>query len=140
MLIILPAEAPQLFLLKGLLKSFIDSTGLQINYSKSFLVPINTIEEKAQHLANTVGCSVAAMPFTYLGLPLGTTRSSVEDFQPFLYRIEKRMIGLNKMLSYQGRPTLVNSILTALPTFYMCSLKVPINILEQADKYRKHCL
>jgi hypothetical protein len=48
------------------------------------------------------------------------------------------MMGLNNMLSYQGRLILVNSILTALPTFYMCCLKIPISILEQADKYRKH--
>jgi hypothetical protein len=47
------------------------------------------------------------------------------------------MLGLNRLLSYQGRLILVNSILTALPSFYMCSLKMPINILDQADKYRK---
>jgi hypothetical protein len=123
--IILPAEAPQLYLLKGMLRSFTDSTGLRVNYSKSFLVPINISEERTQYLAKIIGCSVTAMPFTYLGLPLGTTRPSVEDFLPFLQRIEKRLMSLNKMLSYQGRLILVNSILTALPTFYMCSLKIP---------------
>jgi hypothetical protein len=47
-------------------------------------------------------------------------------------------MGLNKLLSYYGRLTLVNSILSALPTFYMCSLKIPIRIIEYVDKYRKH--
>jgi hypothetical protein len=79
-LIILPTEAPQLFLLKVLLRSFTNSTRLWVNSSKFFLVPINISNEKAQHLASTVGCSVVAMPFTYLGLPLGTTRPSIEDF------------------------------------------------------------
>jgi hypothetical protein len=81
---------------------------------------------------------VAEMSFTYLGLPLGTTRPVVEDFLPFLNRIERRMLGLNRLLSYQGRLIIVNSILSALPTFYMCSLKMPTSILDQADKYRKH--
>jgi hypothetical protein len=34
-------QALQLFTLKGLLRSFADSTELKVNYSKSFLVPIN---------------------------------------------------------------------------------------------------
>jgi hypothetical protein len=34
----------------------------------------------ALHLMNTIGCQVAQMPFTYLDLPLGTSRPSVEDF------------------------------------------------------------
>jgi hypothetical protein len=43
--------------------------------------------EKALHLANIIGHQVAQMPFTYLGLPLGTTRPSMEDFQPLLHRV-----------------------------------------------------
>jgi hypothetical protein len=49
-------------------------------------------------------------------------------------------MGLNKLLNYQGRLILVKSILSAMPTFYMCAFKIPISILEQVDKYRKHCL
>jgi hypothetical protein len=112
--------------------------GLKVNYNKSFLVLISVENVKATHLSRTIGYQVAEMPFTYLGLPLGTIRLAVEDFLPFLNRIERRMLGLNMLLSYQGRLILVNSILSALPTFYMCSLKMPISILDQADKYRKH--
>jgi hypothetical protein len=35
-IIILPAEAFQLFTFKGLLRSFSNSTGLKVNYQKSF--------------------------------------------------------------------------------------------------------
>lgn len=44
------------------------------------------------------------------------------------------------MLSYHGRLILVNSVLSALPTFYMCSLQLPPQIIKQIDRYRKHCL
>jgi hypothetical protein len=103
-------------------------------------VPINIDEDKAMYLANTIGCQVAQMPFTYLGLPIGTTRPVVEDFQPLLNRIEKCLMGLNKLLGYYGRLNYVNSILSALPTFFMCTLKISVKIFEQVDKYRKHCL
>jgi hypothetical protein len=136
-LITMPIDARQLVTLKGLLKSFTDSTGLRVNFSKSFLVPINMDDEKATHLANTIGFSIGSTPFTYLCLPLGTTRPSVDEFSPFLNKIEKRMMDINKLLSYPGRLLLVNSVLSALPTFYMLALKTPIKILDQVDKYRK---
>jgi hypothetical protein len=55
-LLILPGEARTLFNLKGLLRSFLDSTGLHVNFSKSFLVPINLPGDRATHLARTFGC------------------------------------------------------------------------------------
>jgi hypothetical protein len=139
-LLILLVEAMTLFKFKGILRSFSDSSGLKVNFQKSSLVPINMNDEEALHLANTFGCRVGTMPFTYLGLPLGTTRPTVQDFNPLMNRIERRLGGISKMLSYQGRLVLVNSVFLALPTFYMCSLQLPPSVIEQIDKYRKHCL
>jgi hypothetical protein len=70
-LIIMPTEAKQLFFLKVLLHTFACSTCLKVNFSKSFLVPINIPDEKSIILAGPLGCQVESMPFTYLGLPLG---------------------------------------------------------------------
>lgn len=139
-LLILPADARQLFILKGLLRSFSDSTGLNVNFQKSFLVPINVTAEKCLHLARTFGCEVGTMPFTYLGLPLGTTRPTVQEFSPLISKMEKRLYGVSKFLSYQGRLSLVNSVFSALPTYYMCSLVIPPTVIQQIDKFKKHCL
>lgn len=75
-------------------------------------------EDRAGHLAATMGCKVGVMPFTYLGLPLGTTKPTIDEFLPVLTRIEERMMGINNLL-YSRRLLMVNSILTALPTVYM---------------------
>lgn len=139
-LLVLPAEARILFNLKGLLRSFSDSTGLHVNFQKSFLVPINLSESKTIHLANTFGCAVGTMPFAYLGLPLGTTKPTLQEFSPMLKRIERRLTGISKFLAYHGRLALVNSVLSALPTFYMCTLQLPPQIIKQIDSYRKKCL
>jgi len=138
-LLILPGDARTVFNLKFLLRSFSDC-GLHVNFSKSFLVPINMTNNRAQHLAQTFGCQLGSMPFTYLGLPLGTTKPIVQDFTPVLNRIERRLSSFSRLLSYGGRLILVNSVLTALPTFYMCSLKLPPQVIKQIDIYRKHCL
>lgn len=139
-LLILPADARQLFILKGLLRSFSDSTGLNVNFNKSCLLPINISEEKLNHLSRSFGCKTGTMPFTYLGLPVGTTRPSVQDFTPLVTKLERRLSGVSKFLSYHGRLLMVNSVLTALPTYYMCTLIIPPTVVEQIDRFRKHCI
>jgi hypothetical protein len=49
-------------------------------------------------------------------------------------------MGISRHLIYAGRLILVNSVFPALPTFYMCSITLPTELLEQIDKYRKHAL
>ena len=134
------ASGTTLFNLKGLLRSFSDSSGLHVNFSKSFLVSVNVSKEKSSHLAQTFGCDVGSMPFTYLGLPLGTTKPSILDFSPLVTKIERRLSGISRFLSYQGRLILVNSVFSALPTFYMCYLQLPPTVINQIDRYQKHCL
>lgn len=138
-LLILPVDANVLFTFKGILRSYSDSTGLHVNFQKSSLVLINLTPEETSHLANIFGCQVGGMSFTYLGLPLGTTKSSIQDFTSLTSRIERRLGGFNKMLSYHGKLVLVNSVLSALPTYYMCTLQPP-PLVEKIDRYRKHCI
>lgn len=49
-------------------------------------------------------------------------------------------MGISRFLSFGGRLILVNSVHSALPTFYLCSLKLPIEIIDQIDKCMKHVL
>jgi hypothetical protein len=80
------------------------------------------------------------MPFTYLGLSLGTTKLVIQDFMPLLSRIEKRLMVIAPFVSYAGRLPLINSVLSALLTYYMCILHLPLEIIDQINKYRWHCL
>jgi hypothetical protein len=80
------------------------------------------------------------MPFTYLGLPLGTTKLTIQEFMSLLTRIEKRLMGITPRASYAGRLTLCNSVLSSLPAYIMCMVQLPIEIIEQINNYRRHCL
>jgi hypothetical protein len=68
------ADVNQLLVLKQALNDFPKSTRLFVNFHKSCMLPINITNEQVQHPAHEFGCTVGTMPFTYLGLPLGTTR------------------------------------------------------------------
>ena len=78
------------------------------------------------------------MPFTYLGLPLGTTRPTMQEFSPLLTKMERKLSGVSKFLSYQGRLIMVNSVFSALPMYYMCSIVIPPTVIQQIDRFRKH--
>jgi hypothetical protein len=123
------------------LESFSSSTGLKINYTKSCLIPINLNEEKTHHLACLFGCKVESLPFTYLGLPLGTTKPRVEHYGQIMNNnTERKLSSISSMLSQAGRLQLVNSVITPLPTYMMCTLEVPVAVLEYIDRARRHCL
>jgi len=46
-ILVMKASQRELFILKGLLESFSQSTGLRVNYGKSCMVPLNTTNDKA---------------------------------------------------------------------------------------------
>ncbi|CAO2201894.1 unnamed protein product [Urochloa humidicola] len=104
------------------------------------MIPLNLTQEQATSLASTFGCQLGSLPFTYLGLPLGTTKPKIEDYMPLMDRIEKRLTSTSAFLTQAGRLQLVNSVLSSLPTYMMCILKIPIAVLEFIDRARKHCL
>jgi hypothetical protein len=54
--------------------------------------------------------------------------------------VDPRQMGIVPFTTYVGWLILVNAVLYALPTYYMCVLQLPIEIIDQINKYRSHCL
>jgi hypothetical protein len=98
------------------------------------MIPINVPEEKT-----AFGRTVDTMPSTYLGLPMGTTKSKIEDMPPIMVKIE-RLNGCSSLISYSSRLQLVNSVLTPITTYTMCTLKVHKGVIDATDRARKQCL
>ena len=134
------ADSRQLICLKALLNTFASATGLKVNYQKSIMVPINIQEERAQIYAGTLNCQMGHFPFTYLGLPLGLHKPTVEQCLPLVNRIAKRLAGIATFMTYAGRLLMVKSVLASLTIFYMSCLDVPVTIKQQILKYFRRCL
>lgn len=137
--IIMPACQTQLNQIKNLLLHYSAYTGLRINYEKSIIVPINTPETKMIQLASVLGCSIGAMPFTYLGLPLCLSKPKLVDFMPVLKRVEQRLVGCSNLLSFGEKLVLIKSVFASLPIFFMSTLAMPVGIVEQLNRYLKDC-
>lgn len=104
------------------------------------MTPINISEEKLDLLGRTFGCSKGSLPFTYLGLLVGTTKPKIKDFLPLINRCERRLGGISSMLIQARRVQITNVVLSSLPTYYMCTLELPKTVIKQIDKVRKNCL
>jgi hypothetical protein len=132
-LLIMPANEDQLCNLKEMLHNFTKSTGLKINFHKSAMLPINIYPERCQVLANVFACKTESLPFTYLGLPMGSTRPKMDDLiaitMPIICRIDKKLAGIPNMLAYSLRLVTIKSVIAAMPNHAMCALKVHYSVL-----------
>ncbi len=124
----------------AILNMFAQSTGLKVNYNKSSLYPLNMSQDKAVLFSGILGCKIGSLPFTYLRLPLGTTRPRVVDFAPLVDRVERRLTASSMFLPQGGRLTLINSVMSSIPTYYMSSLQLPVTVIKAIDTARKKCL
>jgi hypothetical protein len=57
------------------------------------------------------------MPFTYLGLPLGTTKPKVADFLPLISKCERRLISTSNFLSQAGELQMTKAVFFILTNF-----------------------
>jgi hypothetical protein len=125
----------------SVLRSLSRSTGLKVNFKKSCLILINLDEIKIAQLAQVFGCQIGSFPFTNLGFHMGTTKPKVDNFLPIMNKIERRLSTITTWLTMVGRLTVINSTLSTLPTYTMCTLKLLDALVKFIDdRARRDCL
>jgi hypothetical protein len=98
---------------------------------------INVPQDKMIRLAGTFGCDIGSTPFTYLSLPMGTTKPRMEDLTPMMDRVECMLSACSTWLSYTSRLQMINSAITPITTHAICTLKLPKGVTENIDRARK---
>jgi hypothetical protein len=139
-ILLLLAEMDQIMASKEVLDKFSKSTGLKINYHKSLIIPLNVSDEDSTTLTAALGCQVGSMPFPYLGLPMGTTKPSIQDLFPIVEGVERRLISTSIFLSRGARLQLITSSLSSMPIYFLLSLKLPPGLNIQLEKIIRQCL
>nr|CAD1822962.1 unnamed protein product [Ananas comosus var. bracteatus] len=124
--------------IKLILDGFSENSGLNINYNKSAIIPINLSQEQSSALSSSLGCSTQDFPFTYLGLPLTPKPLSKSEYLPLIEKIDKRLAGWKeKSLSKGGRLVLLNSVISTIPTYLSSVFQLPIWVQKAIDKTRR---
>ncbi|GJU92745.1 putative RNA-directed DNA polymerase, eukaryota, reverse transcriptase zinc-binding domain protein [Tanacetum coccineum] len=65
--------------------------GLKINIHKSNIYGIGVNDEDVSSMAHNVGCISGALPFTYLGLPIGSNINSIASWKMVIDRFQSRL-------------------------------------------------
>lgn len=89
------------FFLEALLNTLLSPLASNWIFISRSLISLNVLEEKVEQLAGVFGCVVGTITFTYLELPMGTTRSKVVDLAHLTNKIKRRLIANVIFLNYE---------------------------------------
>jgi hypothetical protein len=90
-LIFLTADTKIVDAFKMLLIWFENLSGLKINYTKSEFIPLNLSESEGTQLANILGCKIASLLITYLGVPLHWHKLRNKDWDFLVNKVETKL-------------------------------------------------
>ncbi|KAL0356478.1 UNVERIFIED_CONTAM: putative ribonuclease H protein [Sesamum radiatum] len=111
-------------------------SGQRINKDKSsFTVDKRTSNLRIQCIQQVTGFHLKHLPITYLGAPLFKGNKKGVLFDDLVQKIKNRISGWEKaLLSHGGRLQLIKSVLTAMPTYLLQTLKPPKYITERIER------
>jgi hypothetical protein len=76
-----------------ILDAFGQALGLQTNLNKSFIILIQCVEDSVEEISNTMPCTMAEFPCTYLGLPISNKKLRKADLTPWIKKIADKVPG-----------------------------------------------
>ena len=120
---------------------FCSISGLKINMGKSTILGMGVEDEFLASTAKLLGCEVGVWPTKYLVMPLGGNPCCRDFWEPVLSKVAKRLDG-RKMtfLSKGGRLTLIEAILSAIPTYYLSLFRIPYGVIKEVEKIMRNFL
>ncbi|GJZ71682.1 hypothetical protein Tco_0635533 [Tanacetum coccineum] len=122
-----------------ILKCFEEVSGLRVNYNKSKIYGVGVSDGDMADMARWIGCGIGEFPFTYLGLPIGENMWWVNAWGPVVEKFKNNIADWKaKMMSFEGRLTLVKLALGSLPLYYFSMFRVPLSVLKNLERIRKN--
>lgn len=89
----------------------------------------------------TMNCEVGLLPMTYLGFPILDRRPHRLHLKGLIEKLRRRLSSWKaQQLSLADCLTLVNLVLTALPTYWMSIFKLPSWEIKKIDRIRRDFL
>ncbi|GLT63247.1 hypothetical protein SLA2020_358250 [Shorea laevis] len=135
------ADSENVFMVKTILRWFELMSRLRINFHKSSVYGLNVSERWLKGAAGALHCGVGVFPFIYLGLPVGGKPRSKKMWEPVVKKFRAKLaVWKSAVLSFGGRLTLLNSVLSALPTFYMSLFLMPKIVIDELVSIQRNFL
>ena len=105
--------------IKTILRVFELASGLKINYAKSCFRAVGKSDQCRKEATEYLNCRILSMPFTYLGILIGVNPRCSELWDLIIRKCERKLARWKQRhLSFEGRVTLIKSILTSIPIYF----------------------
>ncbi|CAL5380958.1 unnamed protein product [Camellia sinensis] len=129
------ADWSELITIKRILRCFEIISGLKINFQKSVVCGVGISTQLVKDFVVRLNCSYHVLPLVYLGLPLGANPRRKSTWKPILDKIKVRLAGWKRrVMSYAGRVTMIKSVLSSLPVYYLSLFKMPECVAKSVDR------
>ncbi|GKU90242.1 hypothetical protein SLEP1_g4255 [Rubroshorea leprosula] len=135
------ADIENIIMVKTILRWFELMSGLQINFSKSNIYGYNVPTRWLEGSASMLRCGAGKSPFIYLGMPVDGKPGNRKLWEPVIKKFRAKLaVWKTASLSFGGRLTLLNSILSALPIFYMSLFLMPNSVVIELTHIQRSFL
>ncbi|PKA48726.1 Putative ribonuclease H protein [Apostasia shenzhenica] len=130
-----PASHKAAMTIKKVLHSYCELSGQRINRAKSSIFfSSKTKRSRRRMIVNKLGFHQQHQG-KYLGIPLLFRKPTKDDFAPMISKIRSQISlwGI-RSLSFAGRLTLINSVLSSLPVYSMSHTFMPQSVLTAMEQ------
>lgn len=117
------------------LRHFCNTTGQVINHDKSEVIfSKHTSDDRKSSILHGTLFTEMQLPIKYLGTPLIQGRIKITYFDELLQKLKQKISGwMRNLLSFAGRVTLVQSVLSSMSLHVMTVLPVPKTVLHKME-------
>lgn len=141
LLVLTTGGLDDLRIIKLILYIFEGLSGLKTNFAKTCLYSSEIGVLPHVDAAATLNCQVGHLPILYLGVPIAGRRPRRQDWEGLIQKVRRRLsTWKSQHLSLGGRLIMVNSVLSALPTFWMSIFRLPCWVIKTLDRIRRDFL
>ncbi|KAL2993247.1 hypothetical protein AAZX31_10G099100 [Glycine max] len=127
--------------IKAILRIFELASGLKINFAKSCFGAIGMLERRIFEAARCLNCSQLSFPFVYLGIPIGANPMRDHMWEPIINKCERALAKWKQRhLSFGGRVTLIQSVLTSIPIYFLSFFRIPKKVLDKLVRVQRRFL
>jgi hypothetical protein len=128
--------------MKKVLDNFCALSGQKISLPKSkiFFSP-NTKSDLRLKVTSILGISETCDLGKYLGFPLKLSGRNFRDFNFIVEKVQAKLASWKaKLLSLAGRVVLIQSVTSAIPSYYMQNSVLPSRVCSELDKLNRNFL
>lgn len=116
-------------------------TGFETNFAKTCIYSSNMGVLPDAGAADTLNCEFGLLPATYLGISISGRWPRRQDWEGLILKVRRRLSSWKvQHLSFEGHLTLMNSILSALPTYWMSIFRLPSWVIKEIDRIKRDFL